>query len=187
MESNPSSHPFWPLMLPGPLRAPESPSPSTSSSHLDSSCSHSPVLGPLSRLLSLPGLPTPLLLSPAAFPCCWGHKEPVSQLPLSQGKHNACPLSFGFPTLSGSFSSHLQCFYPGLDGGGVWGRAACGEGTGPTLETLTLPYWPLGSIPGSGRSPGGGNGSPLQYSCLGNPMDRGAWWAAVHGVAKSQT
>ena len=41
-----------------------------------------------------------------------------------------------------------------------------------------------GSIPGSGRSPGGGNGHPLQYDCLGNPMDRGAWWAIVHGVAK---
>ena len=45
----------------------------------------------------------------------------------------------------------------------------------------------LGSIPGSGRSPGEGNGSPLQYSCLENPMDRGAWWAAVHGVVKSRT
>ena len=42
----------------------------------------------------------------------------------------------------------------------------------------------VGSIPGSGRSPGGGNGSPLQCSCLQNPMDRGAWWAKVHGVAK---
>ena len=41
-----------------------------------------------------------------------------------------------------------------------------------------------GSIPGLGRFPGEGNGNPLQYSCLGNPMDRGAWWAAVHGVAK---
>ena len=41
------------------------------------------------------------------------------------------------------------------------------------------------SIPGWGRSPGGGNGNPLQYSCLGNPMDRGAWWATVHGVTKS--
>ena len=40
------------------------------------------------------------------------------------------------------------------------------------------------SIPGSGRSPGEGNDNPLQYSCLGNPMDRGAWWATVHGVAK---
>ena len=44
-----------------------------------------------------------------------------------------------------------------------------------------------GSIPGSGRSPGKGNGSPLQYSCLENPMDWGAWWAAVHGVTKSWT
>ena len=44
-----------------------------------------------------------------------------------------------------------------------------------------------GSIPGSGRSPGEGNGYPLQYSCLGNPMDRGAWWATVHRVTKSQT
>ena len=43
----------------------------------------------------------------------------------------------------------------------------------------------LGSIPGSGRSPGGGHGSPLQYSCLENPVDRGDWRAAVHGVAKS--
>ena len=42
-------------------------------------------------------------------------------------------------------------------------------------------------IPGSERSPRVGNGNPLQYSCLGNPMDRGAWWATVHGVAKSQT
>ena len=41
-----------------------------------------------------------------------------------------------------------------------------------------------GSIPGLGRSPGEGNGNPLQYSCLGNPMDRGAWQATVHGTAK---
>ena len=44
-----------------------------------------------------------------------------------------------------------------------------------------------GSIPGSGRSPGEGNGTPLQYSCLENPMDRGAWWATVHGVTKNWT
>ena len=43
-----------------------------------------------------------------------------------------------------------------------------------------------GSIPGSGRFPGGGNGNPLQYSCLENPMDRGAWWVKVHKVTKSQ-
>ena len=45
----------------------------------------------------------------------------------------------------------------------------------------------LGSIPGSGRSPGEGSGNPLQYSCLENPMDGEAWWATVHGVVKSQT
>ena len=44
-----------------------------------------------------------------------------------------------------------------------------------------------GLIPGSGRSPGGGNGNPFQYSCLGNSTDRGAWWATVHGVAESDT
>ena len=45
----------------------------------------------------------------------------------------------------------------------------------------------LVSIPGSGRSPGEGNGNPLQYSCLGNPKERGAWQATLHGAAKSQT
>ena len=45
----------------------------------------------------------------------------------------------------------------------------------------------LGLIPGSGRSPGEGNGNPLQYSCLENPMDRGDWWATVHRAAKSWT
>ena len=45
----------------------------------------------------------------------------------------------------------------------------------------------IGSTSGSGRSPGGGHGKPLQYSCLQNPVDRGAWQATVHSVAKSQT
>ena len=45
----------------------------------------------------------------------------------------------------------------------------------------------LSSIPGLGRSSGEGNGNPLQYSCLDNSMDKGAWWATVHGVTKSQT
>ena len=44
-----------------------------------------------------------------------------------------------------------------------------------------------GSIPGSGKSPGEGNNNPTQYSCLENPTNRGAWWATVHGVIKSQT
>ena len=45
----------------------------------------------------------------------------------------------------------------------------------------------MGLIPRSGRSPGGGNGNPLQYFYLENFMDRGGWWATVHGVAKNQT
>ena len=45
----------------------------------------------------------------------------------------------------------------------------------------------VGSVPELGRSPGGGHGTPLQYSCLENPTERGAWWATVHRVAKSQT
>ena len=50
-----------------------------------------------------------------------------------------------------------------------------------------LPRWPMqeSSIAGSGGSPGEGTGNPLQYSCLGNPTDREAWWATVHGVAES--
>ena len=44
-----------------------------------------------------------------------------------------------------------------------------------------------GSIPGSGRSPEGGHGNPLQYFCLKNPMNRETWWATIHGVGKSQT
>ena len=45
----------------------------------------------------------------------------------------------------------------------------------------------IGLIPGLGKYPGGGNGNPLQYSCLGNPIDGGAWWATVHEVAQSRT
>ena len=63
---------------------------------------------------------------------------------------------------------------------------------------MGLPWWlnskespcnvgDVGSIPGSGRSPGGGHGNLLQYSCLEHPMDRGSWKAIVYGVAKSQT
>ena len=56
---------------------------------------------------------------------------------------------------------------------------------GSVVKNLLANAGDAGSIPGSGRSPGEGNGNPLQYSCLGNPMDRGAWRATDHGVAKS--
>ena len=56
---------------------------------------------------------------------------------------------------------------------------------GSVVKNLPANAGDAGSIPGSGRSPGAGNGNILQYSCLGNPMDRGAWWATVYRVAKS--
>ena len=61
------------------------------------------------------------------------------------------------------------------------------EGLPWGCKWLRFPMQGPGLIPGSGRSPGEGHGNPLQYSCLQNPMDRGPWWATVHGVTKSQT
>ena len=75
-----------------------------------------------------------------------------------------------YPILSLESICHFLCM--GVPGGSEVKASACNVGD-------------LGSISGSGRSPGDGNGNPLQYSCLVNPMDGGAWW--VHGIAKSQT
>ena len=58
---------------------------------------------------------------------------------------------------------------------------------GPVVKNPSPSAEGMGLIPGSGRSYGKGNGNPLQYPCLGNPMDRGAWQAIVNGVANSQT
>ena len=55
------------------------------------------------------------------------------------------------------------------------------------VKNLPASAGDMNSIPGLGRSPRGGNGNPLQYSCLENPMGRGAWWATVHRVTKNQT
>ena len=55
---------------------------------------------------------------------------------------------------------------------------------GSAVKNLPVSAEDTGSIPRSGRSPGEGSGNPLQYSCLGNPMERGAWWATAHGVTK---
>ena len=59
--------------------------------------------------------------------------------------------------------------------------------SGSVVKNLPASAGDQGSIPGSGRSPGEGNGNPLQYSCLENPMDRGAWLATVHGVTKKES
>ena len=66
-------------------------------------------------------------------------------------------------------------------------RKNLGFPDGSEVKASVCSVGDLGLFSGLGRSPGEGNGNPLQYSCLENPMDRGAWWATVHGVAKSQT
>ena len=58
---------------------------------------------------------------------------------------------------------------------------------GSVVKNLPTSAGNMGSVSGLGKSPGGGNGNPLQYSCLENSMDRGAWWATVHRITKSQT
>ena len=68
----------------------------------------------------------------------------------------------------------------------VLSRLVMGFPGGAEVKASACNLGDLGSIPGSGRSPGEGNGNPLQYSCLENPRDRGAWWAAIYGVTQSQ-
>ena len=73
----------------------------------------------------------------------------------------------------------INLFYmagAGFPGSSVGNKSACNAGDSRDA----------GSIPGLGRSPGEGHSNPLQYSCLNNSMDRGAWWATVHGVTQSQ-
>ena len=75
---------------------------------------------------------------------------------------------------------------------GVWWAAIHEIAESDTTERLTLLYLytkagDAGLIPGSGRCPGEGHGNPPQYSYLENSMDKGTWWATVHGIAKSQT
>ena len=67
----------------------------------------------------------------------------------------------------------------------AWVEGEQGFLRGLVVKNLPANEGGVGLIPGSGRSLGGENGNPLQYSCLGNPKDRGAWWATVHGVAQS--
>ena len=93
-------------------------------------------------------------------------------------KHNLSPSSFTLGICVCMCVCVCVCvtYLPdkGFPGGSEGKASACNAGD-------------QGLIPGLGRSPGQGNGNPLQYSCLVNPMDRGAWWATVHRVAKSRT
>ena len=82
-------------------------------------------------------------------------------------------LHFLFQIKKNSFFGPVACGIWGFPGSAVCKETACNVGD-------------LGSVPGWGRSPGERKGYPLQYSCLGNPMERGAWWATVHRVTKTQ-
>ena len=93
------------------------------------------------------------------------------------GLSNCC--QYMFPTVSNICCWNLSCL-----------RHHCNNIGGTVVKNPpvnTGDAGVLGLIPGSGRSPGGENGNPLQYSCLDNPMDRGAWWATVCSVAKNWT
>ena len=98
-------------------------------------------------------------------PCIWCQKGKKRKK-----KKDLALIMFCFFNLAASYMDLLKC----VPGGSEVKESASNAGD-------------LGSIPGSGRSPGEGNGNPLQYSCLENPMDGGPWWATVHGVAKSRT
>ena len=129
----------------------------------------------------------------------WGLTGSYSSLPLPGirgGEQTTCPLpgkdqdsKFGEPFLLGTYHFHTivklkikgqtminggQSVVVGFPGGSDDKESACNAGD-------------LGSIPGSGRSPGGGHGNPLQYSCPESPMDRGAWRATAHGLTESRT
>ena len=105
--------------------------------------------------------------------------------------------SFPFSAESQYYISYVWCHGSRLsEVSTVWPRNSFNFARRSILEDGGLPYWLSGkesacqagatcSIPGLGRAPGDEIGNPLQYSCLGNPMDRGAWRTTVHGVARS--
>ena len=116
------------------------------------------------------GLPCP---PPGNLPGPWIElRSPVLQVDSSPLEPLGKPKNTGVGSLS-----LLQVIFPtqGLNQGF----------RGAEVKVSACNVGDLGSIPGSGRSPGEGNGTPLQYSCLGNLTDRGAWGATVHGVSKS--
>ena len=127
-----------------------------------------------------------LLLSYARSFATWGtavHQAPLS-CALSRVCSNSRPSS-QWCCLTISSLLPLSFCLPSFPGSGLfqWVGFLCGS----VVKNSPSSAGDAGSVPGSGRSPGEGNGYPLQYSRLGNPMDRGAWWARVHGIAKSST
>ena len=136
------------------------------------------------------------VMSDSLWPHGLQHTRLPCPSPTPRACSNSCPLSLQcHPTISSSvfpFSSCLQSFpasrsFPNelvlhIRWSNYWNFPGGSDGKASAYNAGDL-----GSIPGSGRSPGEGNGNPLQESCLEDPMDGGAWWAIVHGVAKSRT
>ena len=111
----------------------------------------------------------------SVFPCSWIPFQLVwwaFRVPKALTKTHTC---FSLKPLPPAGSLH-PCHLPGSSA--VQKESTCNAGD--TAGTM-------GSIPGLGRSPGGGHGHPLQYSCLENPMNKGAWWATVHRITESWT
>ena len=128
------------------------------------------------------------------FPEAYSKLKMEKNPPRGQWEHHPLqkvPLSLSLPTLQSSFLhffwyicilTHVYFYINTQTCTYTWGFP-----TGTDSKESACNAGDLGSILGSGRSPREGNGNLLQYFCLENPMDRGAWWAIVRGVAKSQT
>ena len=108
---------------------------------------------------------------------CSHQRKSLSPVPMPQGPSSVFPLNWGTIGV-GSLLILSEILRSGLVHG-----LPCGSDSKESACSAGVP----GSVPGSGRSPGEGNGNPLQYSCLENPLDREAWWVTVYGVTKSRT
>ena len=131
-----------------------------------------------------PGVTVPKCLPgsfPGLFPNVFCRRGPrgLFLLPHFSVASGFSSLGYQCFRISSALSAGCHCLGPGFNdtvgfpGGSVVKNPPASAGEDSILE--------------SGRSPGGGNGNPFQYSCLGNSMDRGAWWATVHGVTKEST
>ena len=147
----------------------------------------------------LPGAPpvqfSRSVVSDSLWPHESQHTRPSCLSPTPGVPSNSCPLSrWCHPAILSSVVSFSSCskslpasgFFP-MSQLFTWGGQSIGMGfPGDAIIGKEPACQCRSKSHGSGRPPGEGNGNPLQYSCLGNPMDRGTWWATVHGVSKSQ-
>ena len=127
--------------------------------------------------------------------CCWKRVFSMTSAFSWQKSINLCPASFRPPRpnlpVTRCFLTSYFCIPAPYNKRtsflGVSSKRSCAFPGGSEVNVSARNAGDVGSIPGLGRSPGERNGNPLQYSCLENPMDGGAWRATVHGVAKSRT